>query len=226
MSPLAGFVLKDEICPRLVSAIPNSVLCVGSEDHKELIQDGITMAAKMLDRVERQGKMEEISASNIAYYTIQHLKTGRRGNGSSSVDVLGSSTQLNGSAKLNSLQEVVSESESGDEIFELQDVISNDSEDPAIQATRKMDWDSFMASLSKIELMVVECLSAGKTLREAGRSVGRSDSSMQGYRKKLALKIIEFMGVDILKDIAQLPGWKIGLNCERDWLACRADRRK
>jgi hypothetical protein len=49
---------------------------------------------------------------------------------------------------------------------------------------------------------------------------------MQGYRKKLALKIIEFMGVDILKDIVASPNWKIGLNCERVRLACRADRRK
>jgi DNA-directed RNA polymerase specialized sigma subunit len=225
MSPQAGFVLKDEIVPRLVSAIPHSVLCVGSEDHKELIQDGITMAARMLDRVESQGKLGQISASNIAYYTILHLKTGRRANGSSCVDVLGSSTQLNGTTRLKSLQEVVSESETGDEIFELQDVISNNNEDPAIKATRKLDWDSLLSSLSKMERLVVQCLSSGRTLREAGRSVGLSDSSMQTYRRKLALKIIEFMGGDILKDIAVQPNWKIGLNCEQELLACRADRR-
>jgi len=225
MSPQAGFVLKDEIVPRLVSAIPHSVLCVGSEDHKELIQDGITMAAKMLDRVERQGKMEQISASNIAYYTILHLKTGRRANGSSTVDIMGTSTQLNGTTRLKSLQEVVSESEMGEEIFELQDVLSLDREDPAMKATRKMDWDSLLSSLNEMERLVVECLSSGKTLREAGQSVGLSDSSMQTYRKKLALKIIEIMGIDILKDIAVQPNWKIGLNCEQELLACRADRR-
>ena len=63
MSPQAGFVLKDEIYPRLCSAIPRSVLCVGQEDPQELIQDGITMAAKMIDRVEAQGKLGKVTAS-------------------------------------------------------------------------------------------------------------------------------------------------------------------
>ena len=225
MSPQAGWILNDQIVPRLCSAIPRSVLCVGQEDPQELVQDGITMAAKMIDRVEAQGKLGKVTASNIAYYTIQHLKSGRRAGGSSTVDIMASATQLNGSAKLHSLNEVVSQSEAGDEIFELQDVISNDHEDPGTVAARKLDWDTFLAGLSSIELLVVECLSTGKTFREAGRSAGVSDSTMQNYRKKIALKLLEFMGVDILKDIALIPGWRIGLNCERELMACRADRR-
>ena len=225
MSPQAGWILNDQIVPRLCAAIPRSVLCVGQEDPQELVQDGITMAAKMIDRVEAQGKLGKVTASNIAYYTIQHLKSGRRAGGSSTVDIMASATQLNGSAKLHSLNEVVSQSEAGDEIFELQDVISNDHEDPGTVAARKLDWDTFLAGLSSIELLVVECLSTGKTFREAGRSAGVSDSTMQNYRKKIALKLLEFMGVDILKDIALIPGWRIGLNCERELMACRADRR-
>ena len=225
MSPQAGFVLKDEIYPRLCSAIPRSVLCVGQEDPQELIQDATVMAARMIDRVESQGKLGKVTASNIAYYTIQHLKSGRRANGTSSVDIMASGTQLNGSTKLHSLNEVVSVSECGNEIFELQDVISLDNEDPAVKACRKLDWDTFLAGLSKMEMLVVECLSTGKTFREAGRKVGASDSTMQTYRKKIALKLLEFMGVDILKDIAHLPKWRIALDCEREMMACRADRR-
>jgi len=74
-------------------------------------------------------------------------------------------------------------------------------------------------------MLVVEFLSAGKTLREAGRKVGLSDSTMQTNRKKIAAKLLEAMGVDILKDIALTPNWRIGLNCERELMACRADRR-
>jgi len=48
---------------------------------------------------------------------------------------------------------------------------------------------------------------------------------MQTYRKKIAQKLMEAMGTDILKDIAQIPGWRIGLDCERELMACRADRR-
>jgi hypothetical protein len=34
------------------------------------------------------------------------------------------------------------------------------------------------------------------------------------------------MGVEILHDLAQLPGWRINLDCEREAQACRNDRRK
>ncbi|MEI7808373.1 MAG: hypothetical protein WCJ07_07795 [Verrucomicrobiota bacterium] len=225
MSPQAGWILRDEIAPRIAAVVPRSIQAVGAEDHAELVQDGITMAAKMIDRVEAQGKLGKVTASNIAYYTIQHLKSGRRAGGSSTVDIMATATQLNGSTRLHSLNEVVSESECGDEIFELQDVISQDTEDPSTQAARKIDWDLFMAGLSHVEKLVVEFLSAGKTLREAGRKAGLSDSSMQNYRKKIAVKLLEAMGADILKDIMQIPGWRIGLDCERELMACRADRR-
>ncbi len=68
-------------------------------------------------------------------------------------------------------------------------------------------------------------LYAGKTLRQAGRSMDVSDSIMQNHRRKVAAKVVEFMGADILRDIALLPQWKIGLDCERELTACRADRR-
>jgi len=225
MSPQAGWILRDEIAPRIAAVVPRSIQAVGAEDHAELVQDGITMAAKMIDRVEAQGKLGKVTASNIAYYTIQHLKSGRRAGGSSTVDIMATATQLNGSTRLHSLNEVVSQSEAGDEIFELQDVISNEREDPSTQAARKIDWDAFMAGLSHVEKLVVEFLSAGKTLREAGRKVGLSDSTMQNYRKKIAMKLLEAMGADILKDIMQIPSWRIGLDCERELMACRADRR-
>jgi len=225
MSPQAGFVLQDQVVPRLRSAIPRTVNCVGSEDHAELIQDATCMAARMIDRVEGQGKLGTITASNISYYTIQHCKSGRRANGTSSVDIMGSSTQLNGTSRLHSLNEVVAEDEAGCEVFELQDVLSNDNEDPAAVAGRKLDWDRFLDQLSHIEQLVIEFLSAGKTLRDVARQVGVSDSAMQGYRRKIAVKVLEFMGAEILDDITHEPGWRINLDCTRAAQACRYERR-
>jgi hypothetical protein len=225
MSPQAGWILKEEICPRLCSAIPKYVLCIGAEDPQELIQDATVMAARMIDRVERQGKLGKVTASNIAYYTIQHLKSGRRANGSSTVDAHGTQSQLNGATKLHSLSEVVSESESGSEIFELQDVISNNHEDPGTLAARRLDWESLCQSLTQLEMLLVECLVSGLGIREAAEIAHVSYWTMQEYRRKIAVKILDFMGVEILRDIALLPGWKIGLDCERELLACRADRR-
>jgi len=224
MSPQAAWILQEEIVPRLSGTVPYSVKCVGSEDAQELVQDGITMAAKMLDRVESQGKLGKVSASNISYYTIQHLKSGRRANGSSSVDIMGTGTQLNGSTRLHSLNEVVCESE-GEEIFELHDVISNDHEDPSVLAGRKLDWETFCTSLTKLELVLVQCLGKGLGLREAAEIAQVSYWTMRTHLKLLAKKVIEFMGIDILRDIASIPGWRIGLDCERELMACRADRR-
>jgi hypothetical protein len=86
MSPQAGFVLQDQVVPRLRSAIPNCVHCVGAEDAQEMIQDSIAMAAKLMHNVEAAGKT--VTPGIIAYYTIQHIRSGRRSAGSSVVDAM------------------------------------------------------------------------------------------------------------------------------------------
>ena len=64
MSPSAGTLLVEEIAPRLRAAIPKSVQPVGAEDAEELVQDGIMIAAQMLDSVERRGRT--VTPGNIA----------------------------------------------------------------------------------------------------------------------------------------------------------------
>jgi hypothetical protein len=219
MSPQAGWILEQEIVPRLSISVPNSVLCVGAEDPQELIQDATVIAARMLDRVERQGKLGKVSASNISYYTVKHLQTGRRANGSQTVDVFGSATQLNGSTRLHSLHEVVAQSDSGDEIFELQDVISQDSEDPSVQAARRLDWETFCHTLSKLELVLVECLVKGLNIREAARIARVSYWTMRNYMKRVADKIIAWMGADILAQVQRRPQWKQNLDATRERMA-------
>ena len=224
MSPQAGWILQEEISPRIAASVPRSILCVGAEDHQELVQDGICMAAKMIDRVEQQGKLGRVGPSNIAYYCLQHLKSGRRAAGSSSVCVYGSMTQLNGCAQIHSFNEVVSQSET-EEIHELQDVISTDHEDPGTIAARNLDWQTFLATLTEAEHILVDCLVNGLGVKEAAVRARVCYWTMNNYRKKLAVKLLEFMGADILREIAQIPHWRIGLDCERELMACRADRR-
>src|ERR1039457_3868165 len=162
MSPQAGWILQEEIVPRLRSAIPRNVNQIGSEDAEELIQDATCMAAKMLDRTERQGKT--VTPGNIAYYTILHMKSGRRSIGSSNSDVLGTGTQLNGRSLTTSFDEPVhEESELGEE-FTVNDVLSLDDEDPAQKACRKIDWEFFLAGLTEREKSVVEFLLAGRNM--------------------------------------------------------------
>ena len=223
MSPQAGYILQDQVVPCLRSAIPNVCHCVGSEDAQELIQDSIAMAAKLMHNVEAAGKT--VTPGNIAYYTIMHIKSGRRSTGSSVVDVMGSGTQLKGNARLNSLEEVVaSNEECGGEIFELHDVLSNDQEDPGTKAARKMVCEDFYAGLSARERAVIECLVDGRSLKNAAKAFRCSDSTIQGDKRKLAVKIWEFMGFDILVQVRRSPRWKDDLMSCRERLACRHER--
>jgi len=65
MSPNAGFVLMEEIAPRLKAVIPH-IKPVGAEDAEELLQDSLCVAAKMLHDLETRGK--QVTPGNVCYY--------------------------------------------------------------------------------------------------------------------------------------------------------------
>jgi DNA-binding CsgD family transcriptional regulator len=235
MSPQAGFVLQDQVVPRLKSAIPNVVHCVGAEDHNELIQDATALAARMMHNAEQAGKKmvrcasgrrgKEVTAGNVTFYTIEKLRCGRRSTGSSVVDVMGTGTQLNGTTRLTSLEDVAGvDEETGGEIY-FHDVLSNDQEDPATKAARSIDWQSFMASLSARDQAIINCLVEGKPLAILARRRHLNNSTLLYHKKRLALKIQEFMGADILIQIRRKPNWKDSLDATREKLACREERR-
>jgi hypothetical protein len=222
MSPQASWILQEEVAPRLRSAVPRNVNQIGSEDAEELIQDSFCIAAKLQENAEKANKT--VTAGNIAYFTILHMKSGRRSHGNSNADVLGSATQLNGRSSVNSFDEPVEMGELGEE-FTVNDVFSNDSEDPGQIAARKMDWEYFLASSSDREKSVVEGLLAGLNGSEIARSFKVDPSTIQYFKKRLTMKILDFMGLDILIEIERRPGWKNNLNAEREKLACRFGRR-
>ena len=89
MSPQAGFALMDEIAPRLRNIIPN-IKPVGAEDTDELLQDALAVAAKMLHDLEQRGKT--VTPGNVVYYTVLHIKSGRRSYSAGRTDVMGSGT--------------------------------------------------------------------------------------------------------------------------------------
>jgi len=229
--------------PRLISAIPNAVSFIGSEDAHELIQDGTLIAAKMIHNAEQAGKkvvktpgarrgrsarkVKEVTAGNVAFYTIQKLKCGRRSTGSSTVDIYGSGTQINGTTRLTSLDEAAltaSDDDLGEPLL-LHDVLSRDEEDPATKAARKMDWDSFMAGLSGREKAIIQFIVEGEPLAKLARKRHLDPSTIRHQKDQLAKSIAEFMGFDILSQIERRPGWKDSLNTTREKFACREERR-
>ena len=223
MSPQAGWLLQEQVVPRLRSVIPHAVHCVGCEDAEELIQDATAMAAGILHNAEAAGK--KVAASSVAYYAIQHCKSGRRSVGNSRVDVLAAGTQLNGHTRLTSLDEVAAVNEEcGGDIFTFNDVLSNDQEDPGTKAARKMDWESFCAGLPERERVAVVLVAEGKSLRDAARLLGVSNSTMQGSKRRLGVKILDFMGADIMVEVRRRPQWRNSLEATRERQACRGQR--
>jgi hypothetical protein len=242
MSPQAGFLLQTEILPRLKSAIPIAVSFIGSEDAQELVQDGTLIAAQIIHGAEQAGKkvvrnpgngrrgarkVRTISAGNVAFYTIQKLKCGRRSTGSSVVDVYGSGTQINGATRLTSLDEaapVMGLDDVGEPLV-LHDVLSRDEEDPSVRAARSIDWQTFMASLSARDRAIIGCLVEGKPLASLARRRHLNSSTILYHKRRLADAIANFMGSDILIQIRRKPNWKDSLDASRERLACREERR-
>jgi ATP/maltotriose-dependent transcriptional regulator MalT len=220
MSPRAGWLLVNEILPRLRSAVPLVAHFVGAEDPEELIGDATLHAARILHSAEARNKT--VSASSVAYYAIQHTKSGRRSVGNSCCDAMAAGTQLHGHSRLDSLEQVVaSNEECGGEIWELHDVLASDQEEPATRAARKMDWSAFASALTERERAVIECIIEGRSLREVAKSFRVCDSTMQGDIRKLAVKIQDFMGVDILIEVRRSPRWKDDIMTSREQLACK-----
>ena len=69
------------------------------------------LAADILHHAEAAGK--QVAASSVVYYSLRLCKSGRRSVGNSRVDVHAAGTQLNGHARLTSLDEVDAVNEEG-----------------------------------------------------------------------------------------------------------------
>ena len=143
-------------------------------------------------------KVSTISAGNVAFYTIQKLKCGRRSTGSSTVDVYGSGTQINGASRLTSLDESAASVDDVGEPLVLHDLLSRDEEDPATKAARKMDWDSFMAGLSARDQAIIHCLVEGKRLGSLARRRHLNNSTLVYHKERLRGGGVQYPGASAI----------------------------
>ena len=223
MSPIAGALLIDEIIPRLQNSIPISVSRFGSEDIEELIQDGTVMAAQILTSAESKGK--NVSAGNVAFYTIRLLQSGRRSTGSSKTDVLSIGTQMSRRSTvdyLGSETDAASDASAGPTLSEL---LCLDKGDPAFIIMRKLDWASFVVSLDARLLAFLDWIAQEKELSGLAALWKTTPSVLAKVRKELAAKLQEFFGADLWTMLTDEPAWKDGLQAARERIACRYDRR-
>jgi hypothetical protein len=78
--------------PPRIKAVTSHFKVVGSEDHEEVAQDAIALAAKMLHNTEVHQKT--VTAGNIAYCSIQQAKSGRGSVEYSNADAPATATQV------------------------------------------------------------------------------------------------------------------------------------
>jgi len=224
MSPEAGQMLMGQIAPRLRSAIPRNVMKVGAEDEEELVQDAIATAAQMLDAVERNGKT--VTPGNIAFYTILHMKSGRRSQCRSRADVMAQGTQLDRKSSVLSLEEEVGYDPELDEAVTLGDHLASHHEDPAVAAGRNIDWELFMATHDYRYGIIIRGFAEGKALVDTAKDCGAGYSRLSQIRHQMVEDLIAFMGEDAIADSAKIPAWRAGILADREHAACQADRRR
>src|SRR5260370_6731213 len=127
-----------ELEPRLRVAVPRLVPIVGADDLQELVQDGLLIALRLYRSTQAAGK--KVTVGNLVFYTIRHLRSGRRSTGERQNDVLHPAAQLRGHSQLQSLDQPLSNGDEADEPLTLHDCLAAPGDDPATSASRRLDW--------------------------------------------------------------------------------------
>ena len=212
----------EEIAPRLRNIIPN-LKPVGAEDTEELLQDAIAVAAKMLHDLEQRGKT--VTPGNVVYYTVLHIKSGRRSYSAGRTDTMGSGTQLDGKSMVLSFEEPAGiDAETGEEI-PLGDLLSDHGDDPSMTASRTIDWDAFLAERNPRYAGLVCDMVQGKNAMESAKKRHQSYFQIRQLKERLAQELREFMGEEALADAMRIPSWRGNIMADHEKAACRADRR-
>ena len=222
MSPQAGFILTDKIVPRLKTAI-QQVKPVGAEDTEELFQDAIAVAAKMLHDLEQRGK--DVTPGNVVYYTILHMKSGRRSYSAGRTDVMNSGTQLDSKSCVLSFETEVGFDEEINEPVRLEEFLACAQDDPSMTASRRMDWEEFIDTHDNRYRPILRDIGEGRTVKDTAQSCGEGYSRIYQLKQKLADDLREFMGEEAIADSLHAPQWKGDIRAEFEKAACRADRR-
>ena len=216
-------LLLNEVAPRLRAAIPKTVPMVGPDDPDELLQDGLAIAVVLIESAKRNAK--KVSAGNIAHYTVLALRSGRRSTGFKKNDVMHPAAQLNGHARIRSMDEPVSDGEQGEEPLTLHDCLAANGDDPATAAARRLDWEPVIESLDRTAKAILMALIEGRELTLLVRRLKRSRATLHYDKVKLGRLIQACLGQDVLVEAQTRPGWTNTIDAIRERLACRAERR-
>jgi hypothetical protein len=218
MTVEAGRLLVEEIAPRLKTATAY-IKPVGSEDQEELYQDGLCMAAHLLEAVESQGK--KVTPGNIAFYTILHLKSGRRSHSAARTDAMGSGTQLDGRSQVLSFEAEIGYDPETQEAICLGELLAGSQDDPSMTAGRNLDWEKFISSHDYRYGIILKDFAEGRTVMDRAKENGERYSQVRKLKEKMEQELREFMGPDAVADAAKVPRWKGNILAGREKAACK-----
>ena len=216
MSPAAGQLLVNEIMPIIQATVHRTVKPVGAEDFGELVQDTVVMAAQLVESCEARGK--PIYPGSVAYYAIQHAKSGRRSTGATRTDAMCPAAQLDDHVTVASMDEAVP-GEHGDELT-LHEMLAAPAEDVAQIAARELDWHDLMEDMSDRDLAILRTTIAGESLGLLAQQFGVTPARVTQLKRELAAQIALRWGPTILQDIARSPGWYGTVKNGRERRAC------
>jgi hypothetical protein len=197
---------------------------VGAEDDEEIYQDGLCMAAHLMDGLERRGK--QVTAGNVAYYTILHLKSGRRSHSTGHTDVMGSGTQIGHNSMVLSFEEEVGFDPEMNEPIRLEEMLTDGRADPSMEAARNIDWEEFLDQHDPRYLCLIFDIGSGRSMLDTARACHMPYHEVREIRERLVEDLEEWMGPDAIADAAAVPGWRGNILVDREKTACRADRRR
>ena len=192
--------------------IPRQVIPIAPEDPAELYQDGIALAAQLLTSCIQNVKT--VTPGNIAHYTVQLLKTGRRSTGSRSTDPLGPMTRLKHRAETVSTEQQVNVEDEG-EPLSFAEFLTDERDDPGTEALRRISWEELERDLNPREKAVVTALGEGHGLRETARRMGLAPSALSAARNSLAGKIRDVWGDEVVRESGKQPVWVPSLRANR-----------
>jgi hypothetical protein len=103
-------------------------------------------------------------------------------------------------------------------------MLASRADDPAFDAGRRLGWAQLVQQLDRVTRAILLALATGQELTLLVPGLGRSRSSLQTHKQRLARLIRESLGADILRQVQELPCYRDAVNASRERQACRWER--
>ena len=199
------------IQPILGAVVPQVVKTTGTENHAELVQDGMCMAAQAIEMLEKRGK--DLMPRSVAFYTIQRLKSGRRSQYADRMDAMCPGVMLDEKVEIVDM-DAATRDETGEELT-LGEMLASHDEDAATLAARDIDWALIEPMLTDRELKVLQALVEGRGTGEIAISCQVSAPAITQTKRRIGQKISARWGDRAIREVGRVPTWRAGLRAAR-----------